>query len=231
MNNYFFYNGTNPEYIRIMRDRLKLQPSLKTQGKIKQKIETMSLIQQYCRSDIGTDYLTRELNKESNAAFYIEDKKQTILGVIVFKINDAINDQFFDVPPMIYVHAFCTPFASTGNGRKLMNMVIRFGKIIGAEVIQLSAAYNSVGFYQKFGFTLGLHDALKYGRMKDYNATLANSLGREGVSRGMNQLPFFKMEFHYARHPSLSKSTISRRSATIFNTRLVKRRTRKTRSV
>ena len=75
--NYFFYKGTDPEYVRIMRNQMKLHPSLKTRQKITQKVEAMNRIQDYCRSDISTDYLTQELNRESNVAFYIEDEKQT----------------------------------------------------------------------------------------------------------------------------------------------------------
>lgn len=235
-----------------MRDQLNLQPSLKTRAKIAQKVQTMNAEQDYCRNDIGTIYLTQELNIERNAAFYIEDAKQTTLGVIVFDIVSGINNAFFLTPPIIRIHAFCTPF-SGGNGKKLMNMVIQFGKKIGVEVITLSSAYNAVGFYQKMGFKLDASAAREYKRIKDFNATPASRASRrtssfsfEQAARqdanhnrvrippGMSELPFLNMEYHYASHPSLSKSrksTISQRSATIFNTRLVKRRTRKTRSL
>jgi GNAT superfamily N-acetyltransferase len=248
--NYFFYKGTNPEYVRIMRDELKLQPSLKTRAKITQKIDDMSEVQDYCRNDINTELLTDELNAENNVAFYIEDKKQTILGVIVFKIDDAINNTFFDTAPLIRVHAFCTPF-SGGNGKKLMNMVIRFGKKIGAETIHLSAAYTAVGFYQKMGFKLEQHHAREYKRIKDFNTGPApsrvsrrnTSFSFEHATRqetthnglrippGMDRLPFLNMVFHYASQSKSRKPTMSQRSATIFNTRRVKRSSRRTRSV
>jgi len=253
--NYFFYRGTNPEYTRIMRNQMKLQPSLKTRQKIAQKVEAMSRIQDYCRNDIGTDYLTQELNREYNAAFYIEDEKQTTLGVIVFELVPGIDNAFFLTPPMIRVGAFCTPF-SGGNGKKLMNMVIQFGKKIGVEIIHLSAAYNAVGFYQKMGFKLNPDDAREYKRIRDFNAapppsrvsrrntsySFEHSLRQEQEARhngvrtppGMDGLPFLSMEYHYDLDRSRSrskKSTISQRSATIFNDRIVKRRTRKTRSL
>jgi ribosomal protein S18 acetylase RimI-like enzyme len=249
--NYYFYKGTNPEYIRIMRDKMKLQPSLKTRQKITRKVEAMSRIQDYCRSEIGTSYLTQELNNETNAVFYIEDEKQTTLGVIVFKIDEGINNAFFSTPPNIVVDAFCTPF-SGGNGRKLMNMVIQFGKKIGTESIYLSAAYNAVAFYQKMGFKLEQYDAREYKKIKDFNVrpsarasrrntsftfeqTVAQDATHNGVRipPGMDGLPYLSMEYRYDRNRSQSKSrrsTLSQRSATVFNSRLVTRRSRKYKS-
>jgi GNAT superfamily N-acetyltransferase len=240
--NYYFYKGTNPEYIRIMRDQMKLQPSLKTRQKITRKVEAMSRIQDYCRSEIGTSYLTQELNNETNAVFYIEDEKQTSLGVIVFKIDEG----------KIVVDAFCTPF-SGGNGRKLMNLVIQFGKKIGVEYIYLSAAYNAVGFYQKMGFKLEQYDAREYKKIKDFNArppartsrrntsfTFEQSVAQEAthngvrIPPGMDGLPYLSMEYRYDRSRSQSKSrrsTLSQRSATVFNSRLVTRRSRKYKSL
>jgi hypothetical protein len=249
--NYFFYKGTNPEYVRIMRNEMKLQPSLKTRQKITQKVEAMNRIQDYCRSDISTDYLTQELNRESNVAFYIEDEKQTTLGVIVFEVVAGVSNAYFSTPALIRIEAFCTPF-SGGNGRKLMNMVIQFGKKIGVEAIHLSAAYNAVGFYQKMGFVLDPSEVRKYNRIRDFNATPAPSrVSRrnttfsfeQAVSQeethngvrippGMDELPFLSMEYRYDHGRSRSKrSTISQRSATVFNSRVVRRRTRRTRSI
>jgi len=154
MNSYYFYDGPNKEYETIMRKKLKLLPSLKTKATVIDKIEEMSRKSDYCRNEIGTGYLTQELMRSNSRffslfVFYIEDKHQNIIGVIVFNIRDK----------RISVEAFCTPF-SGGHGRRLMKYVIEFGKLVNMDYIRLSAAYSAVGFYKKMGLTL-MPDAAK----------------------------------------------------------------------
>lgn len=159
MNSYYFYDGPNQEYETIMRNNLKLMPSLKTKATVIDKIEKMSRRSDYCRNEIGTGYLTQELMRPSirqyiNIIFYIEDKQQQIIGVIVFHVvNRRIN-----------VEAFCTPF-SGGHGRRLMKYVIEFGKLTNMEIIRLSAAYSAVGFYQKMGLILMPGSAKAYAKL------------------------------------------------------------------
>lgn len=146
MKSYFFYQGNNSEYVNVMRNKLGLLPSLKGKSKVVAKIGLMSRIRDFCRKDIGTDYLTSEISWHEGVTFYIEDNAQTILGAIVFYL-DNLNG--YD----IFISAFCTP-VSTGIGTKLLNYVIEFGKLTGYSVIKLLAFYPAVSYYRTKGFKI-----------------------------------------------------------------------------
>lgn len=146
MNGYFFYQGNNSEYVNIMRDKFGLLPSFKGKSKVVAKIGLMSRLRDFCRNDIGTSYLTAEIARHEPITVYIEDNAQTILGAIVFHLDNIRGND-------IYISAFCTP-VSNGIGTKLMNYVIEFGKLTGFSVIKLSASYPAVSFYRKKGFKM-----------------------------------------------------------------------------
>jgi len=244
MNSYFFYQGDNSEHIAIMRDKLGLLPSLKGKSKVVTKIALMSRLRDFCRNDIGTGYLTSEIVSRDPITFYIEDNAQTILGAIVFYLDNIHGNE-------IYISAFCTP-VSSGIGTKLLNYVIEFGKLIGVSVIKLSASYPAVSFYRKKGFKItDREDKRRYHDIKALNpmpsavdrrtsnqqALSAFSSGVPDHSTGIRSglvLPdhvddselYFFMKFTYATDYVSKKTRVKQRSSSQY----VKKRKSSTRT-
>ena len=171
VNYYYIYNGTNSQCIHIMKNVLHVQPSLKTTQKIINYIHDLKT--DFCRKAIRTKYLT-EVMLENDIVFYVENKKQEILGCIVFEIQELKNNN-----KQSNVTAFCTPH-STGNGKTLLHLCVKFGEKMGFVGTVLQGRKSAIPFYRKNGFTY-MYEEIYYSDYYCINSKVQNYMPMEYV--------------------------------------------------
>lgn len=150
MIDYYYYNGTNQQYIDIIENKLHLHPTMKSKMGIVQNILTTNKTKDFCKNELPTTYLTDTIAEGNSIVFYTQSRDDdeimsTILGAITFNIKD---------PRQLEIYGACSPFPGKIK-QKLIKYVIAFGKKIGMESIFINVmTTHEVEFYKNMKFTV-----------------------------------------------------------------------------